>query len=379
MRSTLVHANEAKKFRWIFGIVATFDEVLDNLTRFNLVLDVAFVIGQTMFPAVCGANALFFAFKTIAHVYDVFGSTSELFTDFEMLLCSVAGKRVDVINKVAARIAFLLTWLNSSSEEQIRRNRVATPSDMPSFKRFGWHELPWRYIRLLVGLQYTDVESFFSFISIRKSRKHMDFPPTSIVNSIPGAKVLMKSRNVRKRFGSPHQRDKQSSQYRPKYLISGNSLSIVARTASSTHLMAMSAYEQELAAPMAVPFVCMRCFPSNVELLCVRQIFSASTRQAVEGDCSALVSRQLRTAFIPKVLSMLGNMFTISNETSMVLSVIVFEFKLSIICKRCWVSLILVAIDSAIGAQCFSTKIARFSMAVLHPVVRRRTGVPALI
>ena len=110
----------------------------------------------------------------------------------------------------------------------------------------------------------------------------------------------------------------------------------------------------------------------------MRQILNASTRQAVEGDCDVLVSKQLRTAFIPIVLSMLGNIFTISNDTRMVFSAIVFEFKSSIICNRCWVSLILVGIESASGAQCFSTKIARFSMAVLHPVVRRRTGVPAL-
>ena len=79
-------------------------------------------------------------------------------------------------------------------------------------------------------------------------------------------------------------------------------------------------------------------------------------------------------AAIPLSLSILGYMFPISNETKIVLSGILSEFNSSIISSKWLVSLILVSILLVSGAQTTSIKRDKFSMAVLHPVVKRRAG-----
>ena len=89
-----------------------------------------------------------------------------------------------------------------------------------------------------------------------------------------------------------------------------------------------------------------------------------------DGDLFALVSK----AFLTAVLSILGYIFTISNETKIVLPGILSEFNSSIISSKWLKSLIFVSILLVSGAQTTSMKRDKLSMAVLHPVVKRLTG-----
>ena len=59
----------------------------------------------------------------------------------------------------------------------------------------------------------------------------------------------------------------------------------------------------------------------------------------------------------------------------MALSVILLAFSVSELSIRWYGSFIFVGMFSVSFAQCFSTSIARFSMAVLHPVVRSLAGI----
>ena len=63
-----------------------------------------------------------------------------------------------------------------------------------------------------------------------------------------------------------------------------------------------------------------------------------------------------------------------TKKTKIALSGIVSEFNSSIISSKLLVSLILVSILLVSGAQTTSIKRDKFSMAVLHPIVKRCTG-----
>ena len=120
-------------------------------------------------------------------------------------------------------------------------------------------------------------------------------------------------------------------------LFACNSFLSILKTANST-------YEQEFGAPVAVQFNWRRFCESNLELLHFKQITRPSIIQSVDGDLFALVSKEFLTATIPLSLSILGDIFIISNETKIVLSGIFSGFNLSIILSKWLVSLILVSI-----------------------------------
>ena len=90
---------------------------------------------------------------------------------------------------------------------------------------------------------------------------------------------------------------KQSSRYRPKYLISWKVFLFACNTFISISKTAKSAYEQEFGAPVAVPFNWRRFCEPNLELLHFKQISRPSIIQSVDGDFYALVSKVL---LIPK-------------------------------------------------------------------------------
>ena len=62
---------------------------------------------------------------------------------------------------------------------------------------------------------------------------------------------------------------RQPSRYPPNYILSEKSDSIISNTALSISSTAMLAHEQDFGAPVAVPFVCSKCSPANIELLFV--------------------------------------------------------------------------------------------------------------
>ena len=109
-----------------------------------------------------------------------------------------------------------------------------------------------------------------------------------------------------------------------------------------------------------------------------RQILRPSITQSVDGDLLAFVSKVFLTVAIPLSLSILGYMFTISKETKSVLSGITSEFNSWITWSKWLVSLILVSILLGSGAHTASVKCDKSSMVVLHPVVKRRTGLFSL-
>ena len=111
-----------------------------------------------------------------------------------------------------------------------------------------------------------------------------------------------------------------------------------------------------------------------MEFLYFKQISRPSIIQTVNGDLYARVSKAFLTAAIPPSLSMLRYMFTKSSKTKIVLSGILFEFNSSIIWSKWLVSLILVSILLVSGAQTTSIKRDKISMAVLHPFIKRCTG-----
>ena len=100
---------------------------------------------------------------------------------------------------------------------------------------------------------------------------------------------------------------------------------------------------KSLVTPVAVPFNWRRFCEPNLELLHFKHISEPSIKQSVDGDLYALVSKAFLTVAIPLSLSILGYMFTISNETKIILSGILSEFNSSIIWSKWLVSLILVS------------------------------------
>ena len=96
--------------------------------------------------------------------------------------------------------------------------------------------------------------------------------------------------------------------------------------------------------------------------------------QSVDGDLLALVSKAFLRAAMPLSLLMLGYIFTISKETKTVLCGIIFKFNSSIISSKWLVSVILVSILLVSGTQTTSIKGDKFSVVVLHPVVKSCGG-----
>ena len=96
---------------------------------------------------------------------------------------------------------------------------------------------------------------------------------------------------------------------------------------------------------------------------------------SVEGDKLVIESRALFTAVTPLSLSILGNTWIMSKQRRMVLSGIPVAYSYSNISIRWYEPFIFVGMFSVNVGQCFSTNIARFSMALLHPVVRSLTGI----
>ena len=70
--------------------------------------------------------------------------------------------------------------------------------------------------------------------------------------------------------------------------------------------------------PIAVPCFCTKLWSENWQLLTSRQISTASKMQSVDGNLSVRESSAFLTAVIPKLLSMLGNMATTSQDTNSV-------------------------------------------------------------
>ena len=67
----------------------------------------------------------------------------------------------------------------------------------------------------------------------------------------------------------------------------------------------------------------------KVELLFVKHISSASIMHSVEGDQLVRESRALYTAATPLLLSILGNILTMSKDTRIALSGIPLAFSVS--------------------------------------------------
>ena len=145
--------------------------------------------------------------------------------------------------------------------------------------------------------------------------------------------------------------------------------------ASSIGCTARSEYEHELGAPVAVPLVWRRCLLLNVELLLYKHISRASIKQSVDGFCIVRLSNASRKVCSPRSLSIFGNILTTSNDTRIAPCGRPLVLISSINSKRWPVSLILDGRCVVKGAECISRKRDKFSMAVLHPVVSRRTGV----
>ena len=109
------------------------------------------------------------------------------------------------------------------------------------------------------------------------------------------------------------------------------------------------------------------------------QILIPSITHSVDGIVLfGLVFKVVDIASIPLILSIIGNILTISNDTSMDEFWMCLVFNSSIISSRCDVSRIFVSISLASGAQICSRYLARFSIAVLQPVVYNRTGISGL-
>ena len=97
----------------------------------------------------------------------------------------------------------------------------------------------------------------------------------------------------------------------------------------------------------------------------------------VEGDKLVLESKALFTAVTPLLLLILGNILTMSEDKIMALSGIPLAFNNSEMSVRWYESFCIFCryYLFVFFVQCFSTNIARFSMAVLHPVVRSLIGI----
>ena len=70
-----------------------------------------------------------------------------------------------------------------------------------------------------------------------------------------------------------------------------------------------------LVAPVAVPSVCNKFTPANIELLWDKQIFNPSIIYSVDGSFVSRIFKNDATAAKPLTLSILGYMFTMANET----------------------------------------------------------------
>ena len=90
----------------------------------------------------------------------------------------------------------------------------------------------------------------------------------------------------------------------------------------------------------------------------------------MEGDKLICESRALFTTATRLLLSILGDILRMSNDTRIALSVILLAFIVSNMSIRLYESFIIVAMFSVNFAHCFSTNIARFSMTLLHPVTK---------
>ena len=117
---------------------------------------------------------------------------------------------------------------------------------------------------------------------------------------------------------------------------------------------------------------------AKCELLFNKQISSPSIMHSIDGLCKDLESNNECAASIRFLLSMLGNILIISNETRISLSDKLLLFISSIKSDKCEVSFIIFGrFDVKVG-QMLSINLDKFSIAVLHPVVHNLTGMAGL-
>ena len=109
-----------------------------------------------------------------------------------------------------------------------------------------------------------------------------------------------------------------------------------------------------------------------------KHISNPSIIHSVDDFCDGLFRSASFTALMPFMLSMFGNILTISNETRIASLGNPFGFMLSIIYSKCSVWLILASMLLIKGAQFFSMNLDKFSIVVLQPVVDSLIGFPSL-
>ena len=109
-----------------------------------------------------------------------------------------------------------------------------------------------------------------------------------------------------------------------------------------------------------------------------KQISSPSIMDSVDAFCEDLESNNERTASIPLLLSILGNILIISNDTRISLSGKLLLFISSIKSNKCEVSFIIFGRIDVKGAQIISINLDKFSIAVLHAVVNNLTSMSGL-
>ena len=141
----------------------------------------------------------------------------------------------------------------------------------------------------------------------------------------------------------------------------------------------MPPYDQDMWGAWAVPSSRKKCFLLKMELIHFRHNSSASIIQRVGGNCYSLASKAFFTAWRPGSLSILGNMFTMSNLNKIQFSIrILLSFKKSIKLSISDVSWTLLSSFKTSGHKHFSTNIDKFSTAVPRPPVMTLTGLSAL-
>ena len=96
----------------------------------------------------------------------------------------------------------------------------------------------------------------------------------------------------------PFQSEKQSPLYHAKYTTSAKHVAFWSKTALSIDAMAMSASEHKLGAPVAVPLVCNKFTPANVELLWYKQIFKPSIIHSVDGSFVHIVYTRVHVYYV---------------------------------------------------------------------------------
>ena len=128
---------------------------------------------------------------------------------------------------------------------------------------------------------------------------------------------------------------------------------------------------------MTYESLCKKCLLLKMELLHSKHNLRASI--SVDGYWSCLASRMLLTAFNPDILTILGNILTISKSTKLQPDVIVLLlFKLSITVTISDVSFTLLSIFKTSEYKHFSTKIDKLFIPVPHPLGITLTGLPTL-